>query len=144
MVLSCPGSGPLNRLAMMVVIPEPVDRLAVFSTSSIGSTECAAYESIGSVLCTSNSGVCIFKPGEPDMGRYVCGVVSSRTGSNVLFGDIVCASGTGDPVGCVKTGGMECGDYGGTVALTWTGVIGPTGPEGLDDGVAASGTDKSC
>ena len=58
------------------------------------------------------------------MCETVSSIVSSRTGSDVSFDDIVWVSGTGDPVGCVSTrwtAGVECGDYGGTVALTWTG-----------------------
>ena len=91
----------------------------------------------------------ISEPGEPDIWRYVFGGVSPRTGSDVSISDIVCASETGDPVGCVRTGGMEGDDYGGTVALTWTGsgesvagVICTTGPDGPVDGAAAGGTYK--
>ena len=58
------------------------------STSGTGSTGCDAYESIGSVLCTYNSGVCISEPGEPDMGRCVSSVVLARTGSDVSVDDI--------------------------------------------------------
>ena len=70
----------------------------------------------------------------------------------MLSDNIVWVSRTGDPVGCVSTGwtgGVECGDYGGTVALTRagsdesvTGVVSPTGPDGPVDGVAAGGTGK--
>ena len=82
-------------------------------------------------------------------------VVSTQTGSDLSIDDIVWVSRTGDTVGCASTGwtgGVECGDYGGgggTVSLTRTGsdesvtgVICPTGPEGLVDWVAASGTGK--
>ena len=45
-----------------------MDRLAVLDTSWTGSKEGDVYESIGSVIGTYNSGVCISKLGEPDVG----------------------------------------------------------------------------
>ena len=99
-------------------------------------------------LCTSNSG-CVF----PNWVNRIwgdMGVVLSRPDQvRSIFGDIVCASETSNPVGCVRTVGMEGDDYGGTVALTRTGsgesaagVICPTGLDGLVDGVTAGGSDK--
>ena len=89
LVLSHPGPGPMNRLVMMIVIPEPVDRLAVLVQAGLGVRDVMPTNRLAVFFVLCSSGMCISEPGEPDMGRYVSSVVSAWTGSDVSIDDMV-------------------------------------------------------
>ena len=79
MALSRHRPGPMNRLAMMIVTPEPVARLAVLIQAGPGVQNVMPTIRLAVFLAVF-SGVCISEPGELDVERCVSSVVSPKPG----------------------------------------------------------------